>query len=240
MKEHLTALYALQQLDTAIDLIKKQIAALDPGRAERAVYQAAKQAHAEALARLHSIQASVLDAELERKSIEAKNAEEEKRLYSGSVRAPKELQAMQDEIAMFGRQIARLDERIQTETSEREAATKAEADAKRKLRAATAALKARQEAYKEAGETLGNRGRELTAQRKAAAAGITPAFLESYEKIRALKGGVAVAALIEDGICDGCRMKIPNAQKVQVNEGNQTILCDNCRRILIPGVKDRG
>src|SRR5437016_2342957 len=41
MKEQLTALYSLQQQDSAIDLLKKQFAALDSGRVEKPTYEAA-------------------------------------------------------------------------------------------------------------------------------------------------------------------------------------------------------
>src|SRR5690348_3402483 len=110
MKEKLAALYTLQQLDSTLDALKKQYAALDAGRAEEAVYREAKAARDEAEAGLHTTTTALRDAELEQKTVEAKRAEYETKLYSGSVRVPKELQAMQEEVEMLGRQRGKLDE----------------------------------------------------------------------------------------------------------------------------------
>src|SRR5947209_20570505 len=101
MKEKLAALYALQQIDSALDALKRRYAALDPGRVEETAHQSAKGAHDEAASALHATTASLHDTELEQKTVEAKRSEYETKLYSGAVRVPKELSAMQEEIEML-------------------------------------------------------------------------------------------------------------------------------------------
>ena len=112
MKEKLLALYELQQLDSALDAIKRQYAALDRGQAEKAEYDTLKAAHNEALAALHAIEAEVNDATLERQGAETKRKQTETKLYSGSVSNPKELQAMTDEVDSLTRRRERLDEKL--------------------------------------------------------------------------------------------------------------------------------
>src|SRR5690242_10769945 len=114
MKEQLLSLYELQKLDSALAALQKQYSALDPGRTEQSEATAAQAAHQEADAALHATSAALHDAELEQKSVEAKTAEFEKKLYGGSIRVPKELQAMQEEIEMLKKQRGRLDEKILT------------------------------------------------------------------------------------------------------------------------------
>src|SRR5262245_50421544 len=112
MKAELSALYALQQLDSTIDRLKREFAALDVGQAEKTAYDTAKTALEGATSALHADTASLRDSELEQKSIETKKAEYEKKLYGGTVTNPKELMAMTDEVAMLERQRARLEETI--------------------------------------------------------------------------------------------------------------------------------
>ncbi len=237
MKDNLAALYTLQQLDTALDTIKRQMTELDPGRAERAIYETAKQEHTETETHLHQLQATIRDAELEQKSVEAKRIHEETRLYSGTVRNPKELQALQEEVEMLGRQRGRLDEKLLEFMDVLETTKSAETDKKRTLKTAAIALKARQEEYKQQAEVLTTQGKEVFLQRKQAVTPIPANLLNQYETIRTNKGGLAIAGLIEGDACEGCRMKISGSQLVQVREATQIIFCDNCRRILVEGAK---
>lgn len=233
MKEKLAALYALQQLDTAIDGVKRELSHLDPGREERAAYEQAKQVVAEIEAKAHSLQADVLDNELEQKSIRSKYTEVEKKLYGGAVRNPKELTAMTEELEMFKRQLMRLDEKLIGLNDMLEAESAREADAKAALKKATRALRIKQDQYKERAEELAGKGRALTAQRKEAAAQTEPALLAKYDKMRASMGGTAVSAIIDSGSCEGCRMKLPSSIIVAVNTQREMVYCDNCHRMLV-------
>ncbi len=233
MKETLAALYSLQQLDTALDTIKRTMATMDPGKRERVAYDVAKQAHTVAEQHLHSVQANIRDTELEQKSVETKRANEEKLLYGGTVRSPKELQSLQQEVEMLARQRATLDEKLLEHMEALAGAKQAEAETRHAHKATAIALKAKQEEYKQNGEVLTQQGRELFAQRKQAQSPIPPDLLQQYEKLRSANGGIAVAFIIDGTICDGCRMKIPGALITQLKETSRLLHCDNCRRILV-------
>src|SRR5438105_1097610 len=102
----------LQELDSRIDALMRERAALDDGNALKQAHEATEVALAEARERLHSHEADQANAELELRSVEEKRATVSKKLYEGKVTNPKELSAMEQEIEMFGRQRGRLDERI--------------------------------------------------------------------------------------------------------------------------------
>lgn len=232
MKEKLAALYALQQLDSALAALQKQYAALDKGATEQAAFETAQAAHQQAETALHTVSGSLRDAELEQKTVEAKRADFEKKLYGGSIRVPKELQAMQEEIEMLGRQRGRLDEQILMFMDDLETRRKEEAEAKQALKAAKSAFQEKRANYKQAAETLVAEARKRSAERAAAAKQIEPALLKRYESLRAATNGVAISPIIEGNACGGCRMALPSMLVVRVHEGTGMETCQNCGRLL--------
>ncbi|HLK57438.1 MAG TPA: C4-type zinc ribbon domain-containing protein [Chthonomonadaceae bacterium] len=232
MKEKLAALYTLQQLDSALDALKKQYAALDPGRAEEQMYREAKAAHDESDTDLHETTTALRDAELEQKTVEAKRADFEKKLYGGSIRVPKELQAMQEEVEMLGRQRGKLDEKILTLMDALEGTRAREAETRQTLAGAEETLRAVRAGYKQKAEQMQAQARELAAQRKQALDAVAPDLLRRYESLRAAKGGVAIAPLEDNNACGGCKMGLPSQLVQRVRAGATLEFCDNCGRIL--------
>jgi predicted nucleic acid-binding Zn-ribbon protein len=234
LKEKLAALIALQQLDSGLAALQRQYAALDHGAKERTALESARTAHDEAEATLHATTTELRDSELEQKAVEAKAADFEKKLYGGSVRAAKELQAMQEEIEMLQRQRAKLDEKILQLMDDKEARTTREAATRETLKQAQAAFNAKQTAYKRDASKLTGEARELTAQRRQAAAEIEAALLKQYENLRAIKNGLAVVAIEEGKSCGGCKLTLPASLVTRAHLLQSVELCDNCGRILVP------
>ena len=52
-----------------------------------------------------------------------------------------------------------------------------------------------------------------------------------YELIFARRGGVAVV-VVRGGTCQGCHMHVPPQHFIQIQRGEQVIVCQNCQRIL--------
>lgn len=161
-----------------------------------------------------------------------KIAREEQRLFSGSVSNPKELGALQSEVAMLKRKKGEVEDLLleamvqkdqATETRDRltgeQEAAAAEAS---ELEARVAALRAEVDAQV----------REHSAKRDEIAAGIDEGLLKMYEQVRAAKGGVGVAAL-EAGTCQGCHTKLPAKEIERIKAEGGLQRCDNCRRILV-------
>ena len=198
MREKLAALYALQQQDSAIDVLKRQYAQLDLGKAEQQTLAAAEAARTEVDAALHAARAAVADTEMEQKSVEEKRVEYETRLYSGTINHPKELQAMQDEVDMLARNRDRLGEKLKSLLAELEDCRSRKAEATRAAHEADAASKEKQAAYKTTSEQIVSQARLLVGQRAEAAKQIDAGLLARYETLRKNKGGVAVVP-VEDG-----------------------------------------
>ncbi len=60
---------------------------------------------------------------------------------------------------------------------------------------------------------------------------LPPSALALYESIRAAKHGQAVAK-VERGMCQGCRIVLPETERRQARSGQSIVQCSSCQRIL--------
>jgi uncharacterized protein len=168
-------------------------------------------------------------------SVEAKIGEVEKRLYSGAVNVPRELQAMEADVASLKRHRSDIEDRVLEAMQEREpldaevstleqqrAALEAEVD---QLRDAIAA---------QTDDIDAELASELEA-RTAAAASIPDDLLSQYERLRTTNGGVGAARLV-NGRCSGCHLTLPATEldRIRRHDAHTVVLCDQCGRILVP------
>lgn len=166
--------------------------------------------------------------------IDAKAAAETKKLNSGSITAPREIQALSSEIDALGRRKRALeDDEIELmeeaeplgEEAERLAArqTEAAADAER-----LGAVIAEQES------TIDAETATVAAERDAAAADIPDELLARYEKLRGKLGGVAVARL-EGDLCTGCHVRLPAVEidVIRHSPPDAVVTHEDCGRILV-------
>jgi hypothetical protein len=231
MKEALAALYALQEVDSAMMAARRRYEALDRGDAAQQAHDAAKANYERANEELHRLTRELQASELELKGVEAKKKDFETRLYGGRITAFKELEAVQSEIEALGRQRSKLDDKVLTLMDEVERQRTIEADARRTYDEAAAALKQKLEHYQTTASAIASELKRLTAEREKRAAPIPPQLLRKYDHIRAHCGGVGIAK-IEDGLCGACRTSLPSKQISVVSAGEGVETCDNCSRIL--------
>jgi len=233
MKEKLAALYLLQQQDSAIDILKRQYTQLNSGKTELAAFNTAQTAQKEADAAMHAARAAVIDTEMEQKSVEEKRGEYETKLYSGKVTNPKELQAIQDEVDMLGRNRDRLGEKLKSLLEELEDCRGRLTDSERAVQQAAKTAKELQASYKTNAESIVAQAKLLVSQRAQAAKEIDPALLAQYEAVRKNKGGLAVVPVEDGNACGGCKMGLSFSVVKRLQAGGDIETCDNCGRILV-------
>ncbi|CAN5210778.1 hypothetical protein BH20ACT22_BH20ACT22_12220 [soil metagenome] len=157
---------------------------------------------------------------------------EESRLFSGAVSNPRELKALQSEVAMLKRNRGAAEDGLLEIMVAKDTAdsTLSSLEAERDEKLAGA-----EELGRTVASLLGAIDSELEGNQGAraqAAATIPADLLELYEKLRLTKGGVGAAAL-EGGTCQGCHTRLPSREvERMVNEGGLQ-RCENCRRILV-------
>jgi uncharacterized protein len=233
MTLRITELLALQALDTDIGRLHQEREALDRGeRVERALLTRQKRLET-AEQRLRGLQVEQRNAELELQTLEQKKHESSRRLYEGKITAPRELQALEMEIAMLERQRQRLDESILRRGDEIEAATKTAETAKAAVDEAEKALRVMRRRYEKEAARLEKELDERTPERERLAASLEPEVLRRYDEIRRRNHNLA-AVRVEHGACAGCRMKVGTALMRRVMATDQYVYCESCSRFLFP------
>jgi predicted nucleic acid-binding Zn-ribbon protein len=179
------------------------------------------------------IQREVTKAEDDVQAVRARAERDTARMESGQG-TPKDLQALQSELTTLAKRQSDLED--------------IELEAMGRLEAAEAALA---HVHEKIGEERGQLGElmlernalwadideeleDIKAERAELVAGIDPALLALYEKLRASHGGVGAAPL-HHGQCGGCHVKVdPGSLGEIASSDPDTILrCEDCGRILV-------
>jgi hypothetical protein len=233
----LARLLDVQHYDTAIDQLRHRQAAL-PERAELATIEGQLGVLAARTKELRLTRDELGDRQgaLEQQ-IEASRTRHqvlEKRLFGGQVAAPRELQAMNEEVKHLARHITELEDReievmealepYDTELQAGDVRRGAlESDATR-LRGSIGATEAQLEA-----EIA-----EETRARAVAASEVRDDLLARYEQLRSKLGGTGAAQLV-GGSCSGCHLALPAMELDRLRKAppDAVITCDQCGRILV-------
>jgi predicted nucleic acid-binding Zn-ribbon protein len=231
------ALLQLQAHDSAIDRLEHRRGSLpeDARLAELAdALAAVGQLTAERDGHLATVQREQSRLEHEIDMVTTKARSEEARAVSGKVTSPKELTAIQEEVAGLKRRQGTLEDELLELLEQRET-----------LEAELAELTTRREGFtaeqaevtKARDAALADIDRELEAER-AARDGVAPGVGEQlralYHQIRARQGGIGAAALVGN-TCQGCRVSISPVELAAVRRlpPEEVKRCENCRRILV-------
>lgn len=229
-------LLAVQEHDTAADQLEHRKANL-PDRAEldkvMALLGDLEGRATEVEGRRRELQRSQQRLEDEIGSIREKAAAHDKQLYSGTISNPRELQAMQDEIAALKRRISQLEDQelelmeqiepldgeLAGLAAERAAADEQAANLRARIAEAEVAIDA---------ELATNR-----TEREALAAAIEPALLADYEDLRRRLGGIAIARLVGNN-CGGCHLQLSAVEVARLKKlgPDEPANCEECGRLL--------
>jgi predicted nucleic acid-binding Zn-ribbon protein len=228
-------LIELQEIDMAIDRLESRRRDLEGGdevaQARRGA-EGAEERLGELRLALDSVVREQTRLESEADSLERKIDAEQRRLYDGSVANPKELEAIQHEVANLRQRKGRVEDDILSQMERRE-------DMEGRLPKLEAEL---QEARDRAAEIESGSQREFTDvsvgldSRREERNTLVPFFdeelLELYEDLRASKKGIGAARLL-DGVCQGCHQKLSALELDRIKRSEGIRRCEYCRRILV-------
>jgi hypothetical protein len=228
-----SGLFHLQQLDLEITRLGTVRAGLNDGTPERAALAAASERLAGIRAEIATRQARLRTLDLELQSVQAKRKKVEGELYSGRIGNPKELTALQDELAALGRTKGHLEDEVLGLLDEVERLEPQEHEAQAVVAAAEAALARQLDAFAQQVAAADRQLADLAARRAQAVAALEDELLRRYDRLREAKGGVAIVA-VRGGICEGCHVTIPERVRRRLEEDPETLAaCDGCGRLLI-------
>lgn len=159
---------------------------------------------------------------------------EEKRLYDGSVRNPKELGNIQHELELLKVQRGKLEDQLLELMSRLETVEASQSSARQQLARAEKQREIELAELQLEAMRLGDALTRVEAKSEAQKRKISPQALHVYESIRRRHGGTAVVH-IQGGMCAGCRVSIPEAIRRRAFQPDQLAQCPNCERILFVG-----
>ncbi len=232
MKDQLSALYELQSLDITIDHINVRLRSLSGSKAIQEELEKSKRELESAEKDLAACEAELTDYELRLKSIDSKRADFEKRLYSGTVSNPKELSAIQKEIAMLKSQQNQLDGKTLELYDTVDEARKRARAAREIVKDLEAKLESVLQQESEEKARLQQKLAAAVARRAEVALTVTDkTLLSRYELLRKKTGGRGIAKVI-DGKCEACKISLTPFVTRKVRECKEYVFCESCGRIL--------
>lgn len=167
-------------------------------------------------------------------SVEAKIGDVEKRLYSGAVTAPRELQAMEADVASLKRHRSDIEDHVLEAMQEREPLdAELTTIEQQRSRLDAEADQLRRSIADQSKDIDAELAKALEA-RTAASSSIPEELLSQYERLRAKQGGVGAARLV-NGRCSGCHLTLPATEldRIRHEDADAVFLCDQCGRILV-------
>lgn len=153
----------------------------------------------------------------------------EKELYSGRNKNPKELSNLQHEIEMLKAKRSELEDRTIEVMGWVEAAADGVAAMKRELGTLEAEWRVEQERLAADKERLEAELADLNQKREAVSSQVNSAVVVFYGELKKHKG--TAVARVEQGVCQGCRLSLSNAELQRARSGS-LMQCSSCGRIL--------
>lgn len=224
-------LYALQEIDLAIDSITARLAEIEERLGESEELIAAREEAEERRQAVQSLRSRQSELELDVEEVRAKAGEIEKKLYGGTIRNPKELQDLQADLTALQGQVRRredalLDLLVQLEEAESELSR-----AETALRESEDAWRKEQEELQRERQELEGELAQLQERRARRSNGMDSGALNLYQLLRERRQGRAVAP-VERGMCQGCRITLPMSVLQKARAGAGLVQCVSCERIL--------
>jgi uncharacterized protein len=224
-------LYRLQQLDTRLSQIARRQKAIqdvldnnDRLNQVRELLELTKIQKEKTAHELRSI-----EAEAARKKIKIQQTESS--LYGGSIKNPKELQEVQQELALLKKQLVSLEDKqlelmlaVETTQAAFDTATQDYGLILREVEGNNSSLIGER-------EELQRETEKLTVERVATVESVSPKTLALYDQIREDRHGVAVTT-VTDNSCDSCGALLTHAQIQSAHHSHQLYRCPSCGRII--------
>jgi predicted nucleic acid-binding Zn-ribbon protein len=224
-------LFQLQTLDLERDAKYRRLKAVIAALAEPEALRAAAEAVSAAQADVANARASRQGLELKVKTLEAKMALVEDRLYSGKVKNPKELTDLQNDSAALWRHHATLDDALLEAMIGLEDAESRERQVKSHLADLQSEWQANQKKLTQERGQLEAELAALTEQRNQKIAAVAPDLVQVYQRLRHEHAGLVVGR-VEEGMCSACGEEISDRLLAKTRLSDGISFCGNCGRIL--------
>jgi len=225
------SLYELQEIDLAIRDNKKSISDIEGKLQDDSTLLDANAKLEEEEKRLSDMRKTEKQMDWDVEELDEKIKEIDKQLFGGSVKNPKDLASLNEEFEHFKQRKRTMEDGLLDLMTELEEQQRAYDSAKAQATKIESQWQENNGHLLEDKDRLNSEIAELQGNREDAASQIDKPSLDIYERLRATKGGEAMARL-EQGMCKGCRINLPTHTLQKVRTGQELVYCTNCGRIL--------
>ncbi|MGY0486850.1 zinc ribbon domain-containing protein [Streptomyces sp. WG-D5] len=173
-------------------------------------------------------------AEQDVDQVRQRAARDQKRLDSGAVTSPKDLENLQREIASLAKRQGDLEDVVLEVMERRESAQERAGELAERLSSVQAKVDDATSRRDQASSALDADVASIAKEREVVAGSIPADLLKLYDKLREKEGGVGAAKLYQRR-CEGCRLElnITELNEVRAAAADAVVRCENCRRILV-------
>lgn len=225
-------LFDLQKIDSNWEKIRRRLLQLQKLLAEPEELKAARSQVQQTDGELSAWHARQKSVELEAQTLAERVSATDKKLMGGTVRDPKELQALQASAEALRRQRAGKEEEGVEALLQVEEFSRIKQEQSAALSSIEKGWAHRHDDLIQEEAKLKRLAMQLKAQRAKLVEALPPADYTMYEELRKRKAGVAVVA-IENGLCTACNVRIPTGVVSATKSRSDTVYCPSCGRILI-------
>ncbi len=173
-------------------------------------------------------------AEQDVDQVRQRAARDQKRLDSGAVTSPKDLESLQHEIVSLAKRQSDLEDVVLEVMERRESAQERVAELTERVGAVQGKVDDATARRDAAFEEIDGEVATVTKEREVVAGAIPANLLGLYDKLRAQQGGIGAAKLYQR-TCQGCRQELAITELNEIRKAapDTVVRCENCRRILV-------
>jgi predicted nucleic acid-binding Zn-ribbon protein len=224
-------LYELQEIDLELERKREALEQVEDRLGKDEALAQARAALAEDKERITELERRQRAAEWDVDDLGAKITPLEEKLYGGSVRSPKELLSMEQELGTLKAKRRDREDELLDIMEELELA-------RQQFRAKSGEMQELEQEWRRDQEQLMQEQEQLRSdiaaleqRREPVLAQIDSVSFELYQALRQEKQGLAVAK-VKQGRCQGCRIILPMSKLQRPKVGQEPVRCSNCGRIL--------
>ena len=225
------ALYQLQQLDFDLERISNEQQAVATSLQDNSVLQQLRAEQKTAQQQLQAALQTQRSAEWALEDLGRRLKAQEQRLYSGVVKNPKELKALEQEILHLRLQQDNQEEKTLEAMDASDSMQEKVERVSTELRQAEEARATQSAAMLARRDQLDARLKEIQARREQLVTRLDAGLLTRYDNIRRTRQGRAVSK-VEQGSCQWCRVILTPSELQRVRTSTELQTCSNCGRIL--------
>lgn len=231
MENKLRHLYALQQIDSALDELEElkgdlpsQIRTLD----EKYATLTARLAALEETMRTAFAQRDTADSEI----IGLKEKMERYKKQQFEVRSNREYDALTKEMDLATETVVHLEKEMETLEGKATIARGEIEETRKLIEELSAVLDEKRAALAEVSKNTEEEELKFNHERQKVLVKITKADFAAYDRIRKAKKGKAVVS-VRRGACGGCFARVPPQKLLELRQNARIYACEHCGRILV-------